>query len=60
MAMICEYCGAKAGQKCAGCKLVFYCGREHQVLDWKKGHRNKCKGYEVLQSSVSFQSIHFY
>jgi len=27
---------------CSGCKLVRYCGREHQELDWKK-HRFVCR-----------------
>lgn len=45
----CEYCGTFATQKCTGCKLVFYCGKEHQILDWKKEHKSKCKAYEVLQ-----------
>lgn len=43
----CEYCGVPADHKCASCKLVYYCGKEHQILDWKKGHKNICKTYEV-------------
>lgn len=53
----CEYCGVDAGQQCAGCKLVFYCGREHQILDWKRSHRSKCKCYEVSQSN---QPLHIF
>lgn len=48
MSMVCEFCGESASLKCAGCQLVFYCNREHQKLDWKKGHKMKCKGYEVF------------
>lgn len=44
---ICAVCGIKAGLKCTGCLAVTYCGKEHQVLDWKKGHKNSCKSYEV-------------
>lgn len=48
---ICAVCGIKAGLKCTGCYAVIYCGKEHQVQDWKKGHKHVCKCYEV---SVSF------
>ena len=29
-------------QCCSRCKAVLYCGRECQVADWKKGHKNVC------------------
>lgn len=44
---ICAVCGIKAGLKCTGCLAVIYCGKEHQIQDWKKGHKNACKSYEV-------------
>jgi hypothetical protein len=44
-------CGVEASQKCAGCNLVFYCSRDHQVSDWKKGHKKKCKCYDVRDNS---------
>jgi len=28
--------------RCARCKVVFYCGREHQTLHWK-AHKQSCK-----------------
>eukprot|EP01084_Bolivina_argentea_P260551 440037_1 len=28
--------------KCKGCKLVYYCCRKHQKLDWKAVHRAQC------------------
>lgn len=43
----CAVCGVEAKQKCAGCSAVFYCSKEHQVSDWKNGHKNSCKPYEV-------------
>lgn len=27
---------------CSGCNDTFYCSREHQKLDWKKQHKEKC------------------
>ncbi|KAG0234109.1 hypothetical protein B0O80DRAFT_437261 [Mortierella sp. GBAus27b] len=29
-------------QRCGGCKKRFYCSRECQVEDWKKGHKSVC------------------
>lgn len=47
MAMICGYCKEEASLLCIACKNVYYCGKEHQLLDWKKGHRAQCKSFEV-------------
>ena len=38
----CKVCGAP-GKFCLGCKLVAYCGKEHQSQDWKL-HKSVCKG----------------
>lgn len=41
----CSVCGFKAGKqlkKCSKCKSVAYCCREHQLLDWKRGHKQQC------------------
>ncbi|XP_063704577.1 SET domain-containing protein SmydA-8-like [Culicoides brevitarsis] len=45
---ICAVCGITAVQRCTGCLAVTYCGKEHQVQDWKRGHKNVCKAYEVV------------
>lgn len=47
LALRCEFCGISASLKCSGCKNVVYCGKEHQKLHWKNGHKSKCKCYEV-------------
>ena len=51
----CSFCGvAHAPPKvklnpCSGCHSVFYCSKEHQIMDWKlskyggNGHKEKCK-----------------
>lgn len=46
----CVICGVEAKQKCAGCSSAFYCSRDHQILDWKNGHKTVCKPYEVSSS----------
>lgn len=43
----CKVCKGDAKQKCSGCQSVFYCSRNCQVADWKNGHKNECKSYEV-------------
>lgn len=45
----CSHCSELAVLQCGGCKLVFYCNKEHQRLDWKNGHKTKCKCYEIKE-----------
>ena len=51
----CSYCGAAHSppkvkvNPCSGCHCVFYCCKEHQIMDWKLakyggcGHKEICK-----------------
>lgn len=39
-------CSNLANKKCIQCKNVFYCGEEHQRIDWKK-HKNECIPYRM-------------
>ncbi|XP_055907545.1 SET domain-containing protein SmydA-8 [Eupeodes corollae] len=48
----CPICRTAATLKCAGCKSVVYCGKEHQKIHWKKGHKAECKCYEVATNDV--------
>ena len=58
----CAVCGAlpspgKRLQKCDACKLVCYCGREHQVLAWKMmGHKHSCGAPLPTSDSVMASS----
>lgn len=56
--MICGYCKEAGNLLCTGCKNVYYCGKEHQLLDWRKDHRSKCKAFEVLQWHIKSASIY--
>ena len=39
----CALCGVRSAAKCSGCKIVGYCGRDHQLLAWKRqGHKASC------------------
>jgi hypothetical protein len=37
----CRVCGETKTMKCARCKVVAYCGKEHQKADWKV-HKRVC------------------
>jgi len=38
----CVHCAAEGKQRCSSCHQVWYCGKEHQRLDWSV-HKNACK-----------------
>ena len=59
MTNYCKVCKAGAKQKCSGCSSVFYCSRNCQVADWKKGHKNECKPYEVRVTFGKILSVLF-
>ncbi|KAJ6440095.1 globin-like-protein [Purpureocillium lavendulum] len=41
--LMCNVCGETAGSKrCARCRAVAYCGKEHQRSDWRR-HKESCK-----------------
>eukprot|EP01102_Stenamoeba_stenopodia_P020529 TRINITY_DN8041_c0_g1_i1.p1 TRINITY_DN8041_c0_g1~~TRINITY_DN8041_c0_g1_i1.p1 ORF type:complete len:386 (-),score=68.18 TRINITY_DN8041_c0_g1_i1:142-1299(-) len=35
--------GSRTHKKCSSCKAVYYCGRDCQVADWRRGHKTECK-----------------
>ena len=37
----CRVCGETKTMKCGRCKVVAYCGKEHQKADWKV-HKRVC------------------
>ncbi|KAI4462818.1 pcdc2 programmed cell death protein 2 -related [Holotrichia oblita] len=45
---LCDVCGCLAPKRCSKCKKSAYCSREHQVYDWKNGHKNNCERHNVL------------
>ncbi|KAL1497645.1 hypothetical protein ABEB36_008568 [Hypothenemus hampei] len=46
----CAECGQPADLKCSACKLVAYCGKEHQKKHWKE-HKSFCRPFEVVENS---------
>ncbi|TYI22745.1 hypothetical protein ES332_A06G124400v1 [Gossypium tomentosum] len=39
----CAVCSNPASKKCSRCKSVRYCSSACQRVDWKDGHKTKCK-----------------
>ncbi|KAJ7152451.1 hypothetical protein C8R46DRAFT_1302834 [Mycena filopes] len=43
--MHCRHCGENLGTLvCTGCRNVSYCSNECQVVSWKQGHKELCRG----------------
>lgn len=40
---LCVVCGYRGPFACSKCKQTYYCSKEHQVLHWKSGHKQKCQ-----------------
>ncbi|KAL4236289.1 Programmed cell death protein 2 [Mactra antiquata] len=39
---ICIVCGCLGPKTCSKCQSVSYCGKDHQTIDWKLGHKKSC------------------
>jgi len=55
---LCVVCGTANTQKCARCRMVSYCCREHQAQDWPE-HKQHCKGVVGI-SRISIDSFGVY
>lgn len=52
----CVVCENPDSKKCSVCKLVFYCGREHQKEDWPQ-HKLICKITPIERITYSVPSL---
>ncbi|XP_071538254.1 uncharacterized protein [Panulirus ornatus] len=48
---MCANCGFLAKLRCANCRQAFYCKRECQREHWKKGHKDQCQPFQVMESA---------
>jgi hypothetical protein len=49
----CDVCGTKAHlSRCSGCRVVWYCGREHQVSAWDAGHKLPCSAIKKARNKM--------
>ncbi|XP_036402090.1 programmed cell death protein 2 [Megalops cyprinoides] len=39
---LCRVCGCLGPKSCSRCHIANYCSKEHQVIDWKAGHKSEC------------------
>lgn len=54
---LCVVCGAFGDKICAKCHSRFYCSKSHQVLDWKAGHKARCKVQSVDSCETIFAAL---
>lgn len=48
---LCYVCGCSASKHCSKCKIAAYCSREHQISDWKSGHKVNCQNSNNIEYS---------
>lgn len=39
---LCQVCGCRGPLFCGKCKAVSYCGQQHQKIDWRGSHKERC------------------
>ena len=53
---LCNVCGCFGDKKCSSCNQVFYCCKEHQVIDWKFSHKRNCGQQNLNQNKQISQT----
>ena len=46
---LCVVCGCAGPKRCSKCHTATYCGRQHQVYDWKQRHKAVCGELSAMQ-----------
>ncbi|KAJ7342214.1 hypothetical protein JRQ81_009676 [Phrynocephalus forsythii] len=47
-AKLCRVCGCLAPKRCSKCHKAHYCSQDHQIRDWKKGHKVTCSEPDTM------------
>ena len=55
---LCDVCGCRGDKKCSKCHMAQYCGREHQTVDWKSGHKELCS--KLLCAEEEFNPVELF
>ncbi|KAL8137103.1 hypothetical protein V2J09_003104 [Rumex salicifolius] len=56
-APLCTWCGTWKGDKvCSSCKHARYCSEKHQAINWRSGHKLKCRQITATSSPCSMSS----
>ncbi|KAA3681897.1 uncharacterized protein DEA37_0000601 [Paragonimus westermani] len=50
----CEVCGKPALLQCSICRVTYYCGTEHQKIDWVGIHEKICETLMSIRKPVAF------
>ncbi|XP_040821624.1 programmed cell death protein 2 isoform X1 [Ochotona curzoniae] len=51
-AHLCRVCGCLGPKACSRCHKAYYCSREHQMRDWRMGHKQACAEPDHLDHVV--------
>eukprot|EP01084_Bolivina_argentea_P017741 33104_1 len=52
----CIICDSSASKRCSACNQAWYCSKEHQIKDWKRGHKKQCKINQQNSQTKTIQS----
>lgn len=53
---VCELCQKPAFIQCTRCRVTYYCGTEHQLIDWSGIHEKVCQLLIPLRTPIPFTS----
>lgn len=54
---LCDVCGCRGDKVCSKCHMAQYCGREHQTIDWKSGHKGICTQFLCAEEGFDQDQI---
>lgn len=53
----CVVCGCAGAKSCSACHKAKYCSKDHQILDWKAGHKQACKKLSNVDEKMVDSSV---
>lgn len=56
---MCIVCGCLGPKRCGRCQQVNYCSKEHQVHDWKSGHKLICSDLAAKKMTSSGHDMQY-